>query len=96
MGQQPRKQADGGLFYPPLEEDIQEAGLETIETYIHRIQNTIDQYIATGTILELCKEAEWCLGEQVPKRESARAEEALVKEKAEAGQDVGEDKRRDR
>ena len=79
MGQQPRKQADGGLFYPPLEEDIQEAGLETIETYIHRIQNTIDQYIATGTILELCKEAERCLREQVPRREAVSTEEAVVK-----------------
>ena len=41
MGQQPRKQADGGLFYPPLEEDIQEAGMEMIDTYITNHKKTI-------------------------------------------------------
>ena len=49
---------------------MQEAGLDTIKTYMYSSQNTIGQYISTGKILELCKEAEWCLGAQVPKREA--------------------------
>ena len=44
----------GGWFYPPLEEAMQEVGLETIENYISHRQNTIFQYIATRTILETC------------------------------------------
>ena len=70
-----------------MQEDMQ----ETIKTYIYRSQNTIDQYIATYTILELCQEAERCLGSQVPKREAARSEEAVVKDTADAGQDMGKD-----
>ena len=53
--------------------------METVETYIYCSQYTMDQYIATGTILELCKEAERCLREQVPRREAVSAEEAVVK-----------------
>ena len=65
--------------------------METVETCIYCSQYTMDQYIVTGTILELCKEAEQCLGAQVPKREAVSAEEAVVKETAEVGQDTGED-----
>ena len=52
----------------------------TIETYIDRIQNTIHQYNTTGTILELCEEAERRLGTKIPMWEAARVEEALLKE----------------
>ena len=58
---------------------MKESGMETIDTYIYCSQNTMDQYIVTGTILELCKEAERCLREQVPRREAVSTEEAVVK-----------------
>ena len=41
------------LEVPPLEEAIQDVGLEELETYIYRIQNTVDQYIATMLKLDL-------------------------------------------
>ena len=54
--------------------------MDTIETYIDSSQNTIDQYIATGTILDLYQEAERHMGAKVPKWKVARATEAVVKE----------------
>ena len=42
MGQHPLLQADGRWFYPLLEKDIREGGLETIET--HRWELTVLHY----------------------------------------------------
>ena len=44
------------------------ASLEEVETYVLHRLNTIDQYIATCTILELCMEAYQQLGEQLSQR----------------------------
>ena len=54
-------------FYSLLEEDVQEAGLEMIETYIITNQKTTSQYIATSPILELYLAVERHPGLQVPK-----------------------------
>ena len=40
-------------------------GIEN-ETYISRFQNTVAQYIAIQTILDLCLEAKWRPGLRVP------------------------------
>ena len=56
------------LGVPPLWAAIREAGLEEVETYITRRQNTVAQYIATQPILELCEEAERRPGARVSKR----------------------------
>ena len=40
----------------PLEEAMREAGLEDVEAYVLMRQNTVAQYIAMRTILDLCKE----------------------------------------
>ena len=34
-------------------------GVEEVEKYFLRLQNTIAQYIATCLILELCMDADW-------------------------------------
>ena len=44
--------------YPPLYEAITAVGLEVVETHVLCQQNTIAQYIATSSILELCLSAE--------------------------------------
>ena len=50
----PRKGWDGGWVYPPLEDDMAEAGFQEVETYISRRQNIIAQYIPTRNIMDLC------------------------------------------
>ena len=66
--QKKQKRAYEGLFYPPLEEAMQEEGLDTTKTYITWCQKKIAQYIATPTILELCLKTERQPGEREPKR----------------------------
>ena len=44
------------------------ASLEEVETYVLHRLNTIDQYIVTRPILELCMEAYQKLGEQLSQR----------------------------
>ena len=53
-GRKPQKGRDGGWVYPPLEDAKAEAGLQEVETYISRRQNTVAQYIATRPIMDLC------------------------------------------
>ena len=54
--------------YPPLAEAMSKAGLQEIETYFSRHQNTVSQYIATRPIMDMCLVAEQRLGTRVPKR----------------------------
>ena len=56
-GRKPRRQKDRSWEYPPLAETTREAGMVRIRTYITRRQNTVAQYIATRTILDLCEQA---------------------------------------
>ena len=44
--------------YPSLYKEINSVGLEEVEVYILRHQNTVAQYIDTCTILDLCLEVE--------------------------------------
>ena len=53
---------------PPSEEVIWESGLEEVEEYVLRRYNTVAQYIAMRSILDLCEEAVRKLGTQVSKR----------------------------
>ena len=45
---------NGSWEYPPLEEVIWEEGLEEVEAYVLRRQNTVLRYILTLPILDLC------------------------------------------
>ena len=53
-GRQPQKGRDGGWVYPPLEDAIAEEGLHEVEAYVSRRQNTVEQYISTMPIMDLC------------------------------------------
>ena len=54
--------------YPPLEEATTSMGLEEVDTYAPRRQNTSAQYIATWSILEICLVTEQRPGVQVMMR----------------------------
>ena len=56
-GRQPWQIQDESFEYPPLEEAIQEAGLEEVEAYVLRRKNMVAQYIVMRPIMDLCKEA---------------------------------------
>ena len=64
-GRQPWKGRDGGWVYPPTEDAMAEAGLQELETYVSRHQNTVAQYIATRPIMILCLTAKRRPGERV-------------------------------
>ena len=66
-GKQQRQLANRGWFYPPLEDEINEEGLKTINDYNDCHENKSDQYIATRMILELCLAAERSPGAWVTK-----------------------------
>ena len=53
----PRRQSDGICQYPLLEEEMMGTVLEELDTYTHRRQNKVDQYIVTRPIFDLCLEA---------------------------------------
>ena len=59
---------DGVWVYPPLEDAMAETGLQEVDTYVSRHQNTVAQFIATSTIMYLCLAAERRLGSRVSKR----------------------------
>ena len=40
-------------MYPPMEEAMAEAGLEEVETYVSCHQNTVAQFVATRTIMDV-------------------------------------------
>ena len=53
-GKQPRQVRDGVWLYPLLEDAMAEAGLQEVETYVYRLQNTVRQFIATRPNMDLC------------------------------------------
>ena len=53
-----RRGRDGGWVYPLLNEAISEAGLQEVETYFYRRQNTVAQFIVARPIVDLCLVAE--------------------------------------
>ena len=53
------------LGLPPMEDAMAEAGLQELENYVSRNQNTVAQYIATTTIIYLCLEEKWRPGARV-------------------------------
>ena len=52
---QPRRGRDGRCFYPSVAVVMKEAGIVRIWTSILWRQNTVAQYIATQSILDLCE-----------------------------------------
>ena len=52
-GRMPQRLRNRGWGYPPIEEALENAGLETIGIYITRRQNTVAQYIATRPIFDI-------------------------------------------
>ena len=54
----PRRVMTGRWVYPLLDEAITAVGMEEVEKYVLRHQNTVAQYITTWLILELCLAAE--------------------------------------
>ena len=67
-GRQPWRGQGGGWVYLLLEDAIAEAGLMEVDTYVSRLQNTVAQFIANRTIMDLCLEAELMTGSRVDKR----------------------------
>ena len=57
-GMGPKRHPDRTWVYPPIGEALEMVGLEEIGAYISRRHNTVTQYIATHTIMELCLAAE--------------------------------------
>ena len=64
-GRQLWRGRDRGWFYPPLEDAMADAGLQEVETYFYRLQNTVVQYIVTRTIMDLCMAEKWRPGPRV-------------------------------
>ena len=58
----------GSWVYPLLDNATGEAGMEEVETYVLRLQNTVSQYITTQSILEIYMVAEKWPGAQVTMR----------------------------
>ena len=64
-GRKPRRVRDGGWEYTPLEEAMAEAGLQEVDTYVSRHQNTVAKFIATRPIMDLCLAAARSMGSMV-------------------------------
>lgn len=45
---------DGEWFYPPLADAMEAVGLLSMKHYVRKRQQTIEDYIATRPMLELC------------------------------------------
>ena len=54
-------------LYPPLEDAMTEAEIQEVETYVSRHQKTVELFIETGTIMDLCMSSEWRTGTRVSK-----------------------------
>ena len=67
-GRQPRRGRDGKWFYPSLEGAMKESGFQEIRTSINNRQNTVVKYIATQTLLDLCKGTKQIEGARVALR----------------------------
>ena len=61
----PRRDMMGRWVYLPMEEEMKSVGLDEVETYVLRRQNTVAQYISTWPILELCLTTEQRTGARV-------------------------------
>ena len=57
-----------GWVYTTLTEAMEEMGLQEVETYVSRSQNTVAQFIATSPIVELHLVVERCPGTMVYKQ----------------------------
>ena len=64
-GMDPKCQRDGTWVYPPIGAALATVGLDEIGVYIYRLQNTVEQYIDTCPIIDLCLEAEQKTGLQL-------------------------------
>ena len=65
VGMVPKRQRGGTWVYPPIGAALTTVGLDEIGVYIYRLQNTVEQYIATRPIIDLCLEAEQKTGLQL-------------------------------
>ena len=65
---QPWQGRDGVWKYPPLEDAMAEAGLQEVENDVSCLKNTVEQFIATRTIMNLCLAVERRPGPQVSRR----------------------------
>ena len=65
MGRLPRHKNDGKQEYTSAAAAREEAGLQTMQEYIRRWQNTVAQYIATRSMLDLCEGSEKASGARV-------------------------------
>ena len=52
-GQKLQRGVDGRWVYPPLEEAMEEEGLQEVETFLLHHQNTVTQFIATVLIIDI-------------------------------------------
>ena len=64
-GRFPRRRLDGKWEYTSADAARTQAGFDPIETYIFQRQNTVAQYIATRSFMDLCDAAERKQGERV-------------------------------
>ena len=67
-GRIPRRKPDRNWTYTSVETAKEEAGFMTMEDYIMQSQNTVAQYIATQSLLDLCEGSERSPGAQVSMR----------------------------
>ena len=67
-----------------------EAGLQEVETYVSLHHNTVAQFIATRTIMDLCLVSERCPGSRMEKR--WWEENRMQTSASEAERTEGEDK----
>ena len=54
FGMQPNQDIEGIWEYPPLDAEMVAMGLEDVEAHVFIHQNTINHYIATCPVLEIC------------------------------------------
>ena len=77
-GRQPQRGRDGGWVYPPLEEAMAEEGLQEVEIYVSRRQNTAAQFIATRPIMYLFLAAARRPGQGWPIGDGIKGVQAVV------------------
>ena len=65
MGKLLRSTKDGKCKYTLVVESREAVGFLTMEEYVRRIQNTVTQYIATRSLLDLCEGSERAPGARV-------------------------------
>ena len=53
-GRKPQRVVDGRWRYPPLEESMEEEGLQEVETYLSLLHNIGAHFIVTRPIMDLC------------------------------------------